>query len=95
MYSVSPVFYNSIHPMDKLESRKLTFVLEVVFVVFLAVFVAFTSMAMAVSWEVSKALQLSGGKLLAGLHLASSGVVFAVTVLYVARRIDEWAKSST
>lgn len=81
--------------MDKLESKKLTFVLEVVFVVFLAVFVSLTAMAMAVSWEVSKTLQVTGGRFLAGLHLVSSGVVFAVTVLYVARRIDEWAKSST
>ncbi len=81
--------------MDKLESKKLSFVLEVLFVVFLTVFVAFTAMAMAVSWEVSRTLQLSAGRALAGLHLASSGVVFAVTVLYVARRIDEWAKSSS
>lgn len=81
--------------MDKLESKKLSFLLEVVFVVFLAVFVALTAMAMAVSWEVSKTLQITGGRIIAGFHLVSSGVVFGVTVLYVARRIDEWAKSST
>lgn len=81
--------------MDKLESKKLRFALEVLFVVFLAVFVAFTAMAMAVSWEVSKTLQASAGRVLAGLHLVSSGVVFTVTILYVARRVDEWAKSST
>jgi hypothetical protein len=81
--------------MDKLESKKLSFILEVLFVVFLAVFVAFTSVAMAVSWEVSKMLQVSGGRLLMGFYLSSTGVVFAVTVLYIARRIDEWAKSTT
>lgn len=80
--------------MDKLESTKLRFALEVVFVVFLAVFVSFTAMAMAVSWEVSRSLLTGGGRLLAGIHLLSSGVVFAVTIVYVARRIDEWAKSS-
>ena len=81
--------------MDKLESKKLSFILEVLFVVFLAVFVAFTAVAMAVSWEVSKSLQMNSGRLLMGLYLCSSGIVFAVTVLYIARRIDEWAKSST
>jgi hypothetical protein len=78
--------------MDKVSSRKLAFVLEIVFVVFLVVFVSFTALSMAISWEVFKSV-LPSGRLLAATYLASSGVVFFAAVLYVARRLDDWAKS--
>jgi membrane protein YdbS with pleckstrin-like domain len=78
--------------MDKLPSKKLTFILEIIFVVFLAVFVAFTAMAMAISWEVFQAVQVNG-PWLAVVYLVSCGVVFTMTVIYIARRFDDWAKS--
>ena len=78
--------------MDKLPSKKLTYILEIIFVVFLVVFLAFTAMAMAISWEVFQVVQVNG-PWLAVVYLVSSGVVFSMTIIYIARLVDDWAKS--
>jgi len=72
-------------------STAFTTVIEIIFSVFLAIFVAFFAIFIAVAWEVYQ--QLRGGP--AGVHvsyLVAIGLVFVATVLYIARRLDDWIR---
>lgn len=78
--------------MDKLESTKFLILMEIIFAIFLVVFVSFSAVAMAVAWEILKTIQV-GAKIFIAIYIFSGSIVFLSVIFFIVRRLDEWLKS--